>query len=278
MKKKIAIALTLIATAFTSLPSSAFDLTGLLKGNSGTTVGNLLEGVFMKSDLTVDDLAGIWTADQPAVSFKSDDMLKKAGGIAAAAALESKLKPYFEQYGLTGAVLTVNPDKSFTLKSSKLNLSGTISQGSDGMFIFSIKAFGALKLGDIPAYVQKTSKSMDVMFDSSKLKSLVNTISKFLNMKSISAITSLIDSYDGIYIGFGMDKTGETVESDKNNNGVGSLLNILKGGSQKKDSTTTATPSPSTETQQQSSGDKIKEGIGNALKGILNGKGSNNSK
>ena len=153
-----------------------------------------------------------------------------------------------------------------------------VSQGSDGMFVFSIKAFGALKLGDIPAYVQKTSKSMDVMFDSSKLKSLVNTISKFLNMKSISAITSLIDSYEGIYIGFGMDKTGETVESDKNNDGVGSLLNILKGGSQKKDSTTTATPSPATETQQQSSGDKIKEGIGNALKGILNGKGSNESK
>ena len=74
------------------------------------------------------------------------------------------------------------------------------------------------------------------------------------------------------------DKTGETVESDKNKDGVGSLLNILKGGSQKKDSTTTATPSPATETQQQSSGDKIKEGIGNALKGILNGKGSNESK
>ena len=209
MKKKfITMAVAIISVFTASLPAKAFDLKDILGGNGGGIVGNLLEGVFTKTDLTTKDLMGVWTTDKPAVSFKSEDMLKKAGGMAAAAALETKLTPYFEQFGLNGATLTVNADSTFSLKSKRLNLSGTISQRNDGIFLFNIKAFGKISLGEIPAYVQKTSKSMEVMFDSSKLKSIAHTIAKFIDIKSLSTLTGLLDSYDGMYVGFGMDKTG----------------------------------------------------------------------
>ena len=122
MKKKfITMAVAIISVFTASLPAKAFDLKDILGGNGGGIVGNLLEGVFTKTDLTTKDLMGVWTTDKPAVSFKSEDMLKKAGGMAAAAALETKLTPYFEQFGLNGATLTVNADSTFSLKSKRLN-------------------------------------------------------------------------------------------------------------------------------------------------------------
>ena len=77
----------------------AQGLGDLLKGlgGSGSTIGNLVEGVFTKTNLTLADLVGDYTSEGPAVAFKSDNLLKQAGGIAGAAALETKLKPYYEQ-------------------------------------------------------------------------------------------------------------------------------------------------------------------------------------
>lgn len=225
-KRIMAGAIAAVAILATSHSAAAFDIKDLLGGDS-SVVGNLIEGVFTKTNLTTKDLMGVWTTTEPAVSFKSEDMLKKAGGVAAAAVVETKLTPYFEQFGLKGATLTVNADSTFSLKSRRMSLSGTISQRKDGMFLFNIKAFGKMSLGEIPAYVQKTSKSMEVMFDSSKLKSMANTIAKSINIKSISTLTGILDSYDGMYIGFGMDKTGSVEGEETKGSG---LLDILKGG------------------------------------------------
>lgn len=271
MKKIVRAALLGLAMIAGCQQASAFDLKDLLGGNGGgNTIGNLIEGVFMKSDLTTRDLMGVWTTQKPAVAFKGDNFLKQAGGVAAASAIESKLNPYFNQLGLNGATLTVNADSTFTLKSNKLNMAGSIRQTADGNFIFAIKAFGKLNLGEVPAYVQKTSTSMDVMFDTTKLKTLVSSISKFLNMKSLNIVASILDSNDGLYIGFGMTKTGN-VQGEENNSNSSSLLNILNG---RKDSTNNGSSTTTTTNtgNQSQTGEKVKEGIGNALKGILNGK------
>ncbi|MDE5903509.1 MAG: DUF4923 family protein, partial [Muribaculaceae bacterium] len=76
-------------------------------GGVGETVTNLIQGVFSKSDLTVADIAGEWTSNGSAVSFTSDNFLQKAGGVAAAAAIETKLNPYYEQYGLNAPLMTI---------------------------------------------------------------------------------------------------------------------------------------------------------------------------
>ncbi|MDE5807246.1 MAG: DUF4923 family protein [Muribaculaceae bacterium] len=173
----------------------------------GGTLGNILEGVFSSSNLSVADLAGTWKSSRPAVSFQGDNFLKKAGGVAAAAAIESKLEPYFNQYGLKGAVLTVDNAGKFTLAVKNIKLQGTVTEtGEKGVFNFNFQAFGKIKLGAVKTYVQKTSSSMDVMFDATKMMSLVSTVAKVTNVSTLNALSSILNSYDGLCVGFKMSK------------------------------------------------------------------------
>ena len=173
----------------------------------GGTLGNLLEGVFSSSNISVADLAGTWKSSGPAVSFQGDNFLKKAGGVAAATAIESKLDPYFSQYGLNGAVLTVDNSGNFTLTVKKIKLQGTITEtGEKGIFNFNFKALGKVSMGSVKTYIQKTSNSMDVMFDATKMMTIMTTVAKVTNVKSLSALSSILNSYDGLCVGFKMSK------------------------------------------------------------------------
>lgn len=185
------------------------DILGKLGGGSGAseTIGNLLEGVLSKSDLTVSDLVGTWTSTGPAISFKGDNFLKKAGGAAAAATIETKLKPYYEKFGLTGATFEVDKEGAFTLTVKKMKLKGTIEpseNGEKGAFEFKFQAFGKVNLGHITAYVQKTSGKMDVMFDATKLKNIMSAVAQYSNISMAKTVSSLLDSYDGLCVGFAL--------------------------------------------------------------------------
>jgi hypothetical protein len=207
MKSKLllaAIAVILLAP----VRMSAFDLSSLF-GNSGSTITNLIEGVFSKTDLELTDLAGEWTIDGSAVAFQSDNFLQKAGGMAASAAIEAKIDPYLQQYGLVGAVMTIQSDGTFVIKTSKASINGKIQKKSSGNsnFTFSITVLGK-SISSMPAYVQKSSSSLDIMFEGDKLKSMLTTVGKLLNSSLASTALNILNSYDGVYVGFGMHQTG----------------------------------------------------------------------
>ena len=61
---------------------------------SGDDISNVLGNIISKDSLTIKDLSGEWKTTGPAVVFKSDEILGKAGGAAASATAEKKLKPY----------------------------------------------------------------------------------------------------------------------------------------------------------------------------------------
>ncbi len=199
----------------------------------GNTLGNLLEGVFSRSNITVQDLAGVWTSNGPAVCFQSENMLKKAGGIAAAAMVEKELSPYYSKLGLNGTVITIQTDGSFSMKTKMLTLNGTITQSTKGkgVFDFNFTLLG-MKLATVTTYAEKTSKTLNIMFDASKLKNLLSAVSKVVNIKTLSAITKILDMYDGLCVGFRTEKTG-TVAGEQQSTGssaIDALGNILRGG------------------------------------------------
>lgn len=204
MKARHIIAAMILAV---SSQAHAFDLKDLL-GGSDSMVGNLVEGVFSKTNIEVPDMAGEWKSSGSAVSFKSDNFLKKAGGITAAAALEAKLNPYFKQYGLTGTVFKIESDGEFTMQVKSISLAGTITKVSDGVFNFSFKAFGKVPVGTFPAYVQMSPSAMDIMFDADKLRKLISVVASFSGNSLAKTASSLLDSYDGICVGFKLDRTG----------------------------------------------------------------------
>lgn len=217
-------ALILAAAIAAPVSASAWDLKDL-----GGTVSNLVEGVFTKSDLDLKDLAGVWTSDGSAVCFKSQNALRKAGGTAIAAAVESQIDPYFKKFGLDGAVFTIQTDGSFTLKTKMLNFNGNITKNSDGTFNFAFKALG-MNAVNITAYVQKPPTKLEIMFDASKLKNLLVAVTKITGSKLINTAGSILDKYDGLCVGFSLDKTGDVDGSGDSS--AGSVLDgLLNGGS-----------------------------------------------
>lgn len=195
--------------------ADAQSLGDLLKGVGGggdisSTIGNVIEGVFTKTNLEVADLVGEYVSAGPAVTFKSDNFLEKAGGLAGAAALETKLQPYYEQYGLNGMPLVIDADASFTMTVMRIKLTGIVEKGSEeGTFRFNLMMGGKMKIGTFTAYVEKSGKNLNLMFDATKLKEIISTVSKFSGMKMASALGSILDSYDGACVGFKMQYTGE---------------------------------------------------------------------
>lgn len=282
--KKIALAALLtICCVNIGNAQSLGDLLG--GGNLGNTLGNLIEGVFSSSNITIADMAGEWDATGPAVCFQGEGFLKKAGGAAAAAAVETKLAPYYEQYGLNNSQLTIDKEGKFTLTCKAIRLSGNITRDDSaepGVFEFNFTALG-MKLASVTTYVQKTSRSMDIMFDATKLKRLLSAVGSFSGLKIAKAVSGILDSYDGLAVGSHYNCV--SAPEDNGNSGF-SLGNILggfgKGNSgQQTDSTgntgndqtptengQSVTPENSQETNQ--GNDAISTGI-NLLRGILGG-------
>lgn len=203
----IVFAAMILACSNMTNAQSLQDLLGKLgSGDTKETVGNLLEGIFSSSNLSVQDLQGNWLATGPAVAFQGDNFLKQAGGKAAGAAIETKLKPYYQKYGLTGATLTIDNAGNFQLKIKKLTLKGTVTEtGEKGVFEFNFSVVSKINLGKVKTYVQKTSSTMDVMFDASKLMTIIDAVAKYSNISAAKTLSSLLNSYDGLCVGFALN-------------------------------------------------------------------------
>lgn len=275
----------LILTAFLTIWGAGIgraqglgDLLG--GGNLGNTLGNLIEGVFSSSDITIADMAGEWQASGPAVCFQGEGFLKKAGGAAAAAAVETKLSPYYEQYGLNNSTLTIDKEGAFSLTCKAIKLSGTITRNESaepGVFEFNFSALG-MKLASVTTYVQKTSSSMDIMFDATKLKKLLSAVSSFTGIQIVKTVSGILDSYDGLAIGSHYNCVRSDSDDSDSGFSLGSLLGGLKGGNkQQSDSTAPGQTAPDNSGKTQTQPDEgnqennaVSTGI-NILRGILGG-------
>lgn len=212
-----------------STPDNKTGLGGILSGlgTAGSTLGNIVEGVFTRSDLTVADISGTWTSTGSAVSFKSDNFLAQAGGVAAAGAVEAKLDPYFKKYGLTGAVLTINQDGTFTLDIKKISVSGTIERKEKGIFTMKFQTIGGIGLGSMDAYVEKSVGSINVMFEADKIKKLISFAAGLSGSTLTSTAGKILDSYDGMCVGFKMTGSGSSTGSSAGDAAIDALKGIF---------------------------------------------------
>ena len=199
--------------------------------NLGDILGSVVEGVFTKSNLTLADLVGEYKSEGPAVTFKSDNLLQKAGGLAGAGAIESKLNPYYEQYGLNNMTLTIDEEANFTMKIKSISIKGTVTKNDDGTFNFNFNVAG-FTLGSFTAYIEKSGSTMKLMFDATKLKNFISVVAKFTGNSMATALGSILDSYDGACIGFRMVCISQNQNSTDSaiTNGLGTLKDILNKG------------------------------------------------
>lgn len=218
IRKFFVAALFSVGAAFSVSASESQDLLGDLLGkvSSGVdvkeVVTDVIDGVFSKENLTVADIAGDWQSTGSAVCFQSENLLQKAGGAAAASALEQKMDPYFKKYGFDKSLIKITEDGNITISAGKYTLSGTVKVNDDkryaGNFIVTFKAMGIMSLGSFDTYVTLTNnvltgkKELDMMFDAQKLVAMMKLVASLSKSSVAKSVTSLVESYDGVCIGF----------------------------------------------------------------------------
>ncbi len=212
----LCIAAIVSLSSMTAQAQSLKDILGGLAGSSDSTktsssnplgaLGSVLGNVLANDKFTVDDIVGSWNYSSPAVSFQSDNALKKIGGAGAATAVENKLAPYYKTIGLTSTTLTVDADHNFTMKLGVAQLKGTIEKAEDGGLVFAFNAFGKIGLGKVSAHATKAGSTLNLTFDATKLIQILTKVAGVLNNTTLKAVTDLVNSYDGIYIGFKLNK------------------------------------------------------------------------
>ena len=229
--KRLTLTLTLILSLLVAAPAasaqSARDILGGLGGllgggqqssQSDSTqsggLGDLIGGVAGALGLgshktSVETLTGTWTYTGPAVDFKSDNLLLKAGGAAASANIEKKLEPYYSKAGLTSLTLTVEADSTFSMKARRAAVSGTIETAADGKtLVFHFMALKQINIGSMEVYTKMPSKDkLEITFDVSRLMTILERVGSLTNNTSIKAATTLLNQYDGLTAGFEMKRT-----------------------------------------------------------------------
>ncbi|MDD2961824.1 MAG: DUF4923 family protein [Muribaculaceae bacterium] len=205
MKKIIFSTLIIVCSIFSSHNAYAFDLSSLTNAIGNGTVENIVNGVIGSSDINVADLAGTWKYKAPAIAFESEDILKKAGGVAAATAIENKMAPYYTKAGLANSSITFDSNGNFTLTFKKGKISGTVTKGTNGVFIFNFAALGKVNIGKMNAYVKKGT-TLEITFEVTKLVGLLSKIATASGNSTATTAIKLLESYKGIYAGFEFKK------------------------------------------------------------------------
>ena len=189
-------------------------LGGLLGG--GTTTGSsstgssiingILNNVIGSATFSQADLcAHTWKYSKPGCAFTSVNLLAKAGGEIAASKIEEDLSKYYSKFGFSksNTYFTFKTDGTFAAKIDGKSWNGTYTFDEK---THAIQLKGLLLSAS--GFATRTANGISLLFEQKKLLTLVKTLSK-LNLTgstTMSAVSSIVDNYDGVRVGFEMTK------------------------------------------------------------------------
>ena len=174
-------------------------------GNILGTATQALENLTATDKFDVNSLVGNWSYKSPAVQFNSSNSLQKLGGVAAGTTIENKLAPYYNKLGLNKLTLSVDDDMNFVFTEGKIKLTGKISK-EDSKLYFQFNAFNKISLGKVGAVATKSGNKLSLSFDAKKLVQVIKTAGQLSGNASLKQIVSLLEKYDGIYVGASFEK------------------------------------------------------------------------
>lgn len=172
-------------------------------GNTQATtdaLGNILASVLGGTSIpTQKQLIGSWTYSQPGCAFTSDKLLAQAGGEVVAAQIKTKIQPTYEKIGVksSNTNITFKEDNTFTGMFAGQNISGTYTYDQPSQRI-TLKTM----LFNINAYAKRNVNGIGLLFESSKLLTLLQTLSALSGNTSLQTIGELSKNYDGLRMGF----------------------------------------------------------------------------
>ena len=179
-------------TAGTTAGTTVQDATGAL----GNILGSVLGGA---AKPTKKQIIGTWTYLQPGCAFTSDQLLAQAGGEVVAAQIKSKLAPTYQSIGVksSNTSVTFNENGTFTAKFAGTGMSGnyTFDEATSKVTMQGM-------LLNINCYAKRNANGIALLFESSKLLTLLQTVSALSGNNTIQTVGEISKSYDGLRIGF----------------------------------------------------------------------------
>lgn len=183
---------------------------GTTTGSSSSTGSSIINGIlnnvigsatFSQADLC----AHTWKYSKPGCAFTSENLLAKAGGEIAASKIEEDLSKYYSKFGFSksNTYFTFKTDGTFAAKIDGKSWNGTYTFDEK---THAIQLKGLLLSAS--GFATRTANGISLLFEQKKLLTLVKTLSK-LNLTgstTMSAVSSIVDNYDGVRIGFEMTK------------------------------------------------------------------------
>ena len=184
--------------------------TGSSSTGSSSTGSSIINGIlnnvigsatFSQADLC----AHTWKYSKPGCAFTSENLLAKAGGEIAASKIEEDLSKYYSKFGFSksNTYFTFKTDGTFAAKIDGKSWNGTYTFDEK---THAIQLKGLLLSAS--GFATRTANGISLLFEQKKLLTLVKTLSK-LNLTgstTMSAVSSIVDNYDGVRVGFEMTK------------------------------------------------------------------------
>ncbi len=195
---------TLGVIAGSQTGSKVLDRMGAgVAGSAGDAVAGLITSVLGLDKMTKQQLIGTWRYSQPGCAFTSSDLLSKAGGEVVAAQIKQKLATPYQTVGLSSAntQMTFNQDGTFTATIAGKNISGkyTFDEANYKLTMQTL-------LFSFTAYTKRNANGIAILFEASKLLTLMQTLSAMSGNQTLQTVGDLSKNYDGLRIGFDMTK------------------------------------------------------------------------
>ena len=200
MKKFLILAVA--ALTLTTTSAQAQNWLNALKNAATTAIDKVTGG-----KLTANALYNTWSYNQPGIKLSSStNALSDIAGSAATSTLQTKMATYYEKVGIKpGACSFVfNEDGTFTSTFGQKTSGGTFTFNAETNQITLKYDNGLLALGAINAYAYINGSNLQLLFPMDKLLTLLTTLGSASSQ--LSTITSLLDNYDSVKIGFEFSK------------------------------------------------------------------------
>ncbi|MCM1107825.1 MAG: DUF4923 family protein [Clostridium sp.] len=186
--------------------SASQNTTAAAGSQAGGILGSLLMGLIGENtQISQANLVGTWNYQAPKCMFETENFLMKAGGQIAATQVENKLAETFAKVGVKPGACsyTFDAEGNYTMTIGGRNINGTYTLDPSTN---TIKMSALLGLANTTATVQLVGNNLCLLYDADKLLALVSGVGTLSGNSTVKSVTSLLNSYDGMKVGFSLVK------------------------------------------------------------------------
>lgn len=205
MKRLISILCVLSAlmlTASTSCSSARHNASRDLNPNEVFTVSD--NDIINETWMVNRAISGTWKYNGPSVGVSGKNVLAGIAKPLAKSKLKKKLKKAYKKVGLDRVrpEFSFNPDGTCAIGVMGKTLKGSYNYNPD-LETISIKWHGL----PLNAKLRRDGKKkLHLTFDADKLLSLISFMGRFSDSSAIKALSTLLDNYDDVMVGFELKK------------------------------------------------------------------------